>query len=503
MAYLKVSGTGTINLTGNYGYNTSTVSGLAAGTTINAKGASWIVSNSANQFPDADTSYLEGSGTINKYAFIVYNAGYGLKLNGGTVWGQVPQTSDWKYTYNNSAAVRVEYAPGVTIDDWRIDKAWDAFRIMMGSDKFLIDDAHLSNIRDDAIENDYALNGTIRDSLFDGVFSGLSLTNGAHTDGSANTVSLQNVFMRSESYLYEGKMTHGSPIKADSDSPQTTPDLRITNSIIAIEDPNHIGYSRLQTAWNNVVESSGNVFLNLSDTPLPSDYPKPPAGFTILQGQVARDYWEKAKAAWESNHDGVGDVELTPLPALPGTQTTTPTPTAPTPTAPTPTEPTPTAPTAPEPTKVISGTESRDKLYGTSGSETIRGNGGNDALWGKGGSDVLTGGAGKDQFIFDTKFDGTFDRISDFNPAEDSIYLSDSIFSKLGYASWSAPKQLSSSWLVDGPGAVAHDSNDFIIYDSNTGNLSYDADGSGAGAPVIFAQLPTGLDLSNGHFFIV
>ena len=501
MAYLKVSGTGTVKLIGNYGYNTSTVSGLAAGTTIDANGASWIVSNSANQYPDADTSYLEGSGTINKYAFIVYSAGYGLTLDGGTVWGQIPQTSDWKYTYNNSAAVRVEYAPGVTIDDWRIDKAWDAFRIMMGSDKFLIDDAHLSNIRDDAIENDYALNGTIRDSLFDGVFSGLSLTNAAHTDGSANTVSLQNVFLRSESYLYEGKMTHGSPIKADSDSPQTTPDLRITNSIIAIEDVNHIGYSRLQTAWANVVESSGNVFLNLSDTPLPSDYPKPPAGFTILQGQVARDYWEKAKAAWVANHDRVGDVELTPLPPLPGTTATAPTPVAPTPT-PTPT-PTTQPTTAPEPTKVVSGTESRDKLYGTTGAETIRGNGGDDAIWGKGGNDVLTGGAGKDQFIFDTKLDGTFDRISDFNPADDAIYLSDAIFTKLGAASWSAPKVLSPGWLVEGPGATARDSNDFIIYDSTTGNLSYDADGSGSGAPLIFAQLQAGLDLSNGDFFIV
>ena len=497
MAYIKVSGSGVIKLTGSYGYNTSTVSGLAANTTIDASGASWIVSNSANQNPDADTSYLEGTGTINKYGFIVYSAGYGLKLNGGTIWGQVPQTSDWKYTYNNSAAVRVEYAPGVSIDNWRIDKAWDAFRIQMGSDNFLIDDAHLSNIRDDAVENDDVLSGTIRDSLFDGVFSGISLGNAEHEDGSANTVTLQNVFMRSESYLYEGKMTHGSPFKADSDAPHTTPDIRITNSIIAIEDPNHIGYARLQTAWNNVVESSGNVYLNLSDTPLPADYPKPPVGFTILQGQVAREYWEKAKAAWVANHDGVNDVELTPPPALPGAQV----PAAPAP-APGP-APAPAPAPAPEPSKIISGTEARDKLYGTTGAETIRGNGGADALWGKGGSDVLTGGAGKDQFIFDTKFDGTFDRITDFNPAEDSIYLSDAIFTKLGSGSWSAPKQLASGWLVDEAGAKAKDSNDFITYDRTTGYLSYDADGSGSNDPIIFAQLSTGLDLSNGHFFIV
>ena len=491
MPYIKVTGTGVINLTGSYGYNTSTVTGVAAGTKIIGTKASWIVSNSANQNPDADTSYLSGTGTINKYAMIVYSAGYGLTLDGGTVWGQVPQTSDWIYTYNNSAAVRVEYAPGVTIDNWRIDKAWDAFRIQLGSDNFLIDNAHLSNIRDDAIENDSALTGTIRDSLFDGVFSGISLTNGDHVNGSSHTVTLENVFMRSQSYLYEGQMTHGSPLKADSTSPETTPDIRIINSIIAIEDPTHIGYSRLKVAWEHVVESSGNVYLNLSDTPLPANYPMPPAGFTILQGQVARDYWEQAEKAWLDNHDGTSFAALTPPPALPGAPTPTPPP------------PPPIVQPAPEPTKIITGTEAKDKLHGTSGAETMNGGGGNDSLWGKGGADVLTGGTGQDNFIFDTNFDGTFDRITDFNPAEDHIYLSDAIFTKLGSGSWSSPRQLSSGSFVDEAGAVAHDSNDFVTYDRTTGNLSYDADGSGSGAPIIFAQLSTGLDLSNGHFFIV
>src|SRR5688572_17212146 len=269
MGYIKILGSGYIKLTGNYGYNTSTVDGLAANTTIDATGATWIVSNSANQNPDADTSYLEGSGTINTYGFIVFSAGYGLTLKGGTIWGEVPMTSDWIYTYNNSAAIRIENALSVTIDSWRIDKVWDAIRIAPGSQNFLINDVHLSNVRDDAIENDFKQSGIIRDTLIDGTLAGISLVNSSHLDGSANTVTLENTFIRMQSYLQDGEMTHGSLFKTDTDAPGTIPNIRLVNCVFAIDDPTHNGIARLALAWENVVGSSGNVFLNLSDTPLP------------------------------------------------------------------------------------------------------------------------------------------------------------------------------------------------------------------------------------------
>jgi hypothetical protein len=52
-------------------------------------------------------------------------------------------------------------------------------------------------------------------------------------------------------------------------------------------------------------------------------------------------------------------------------------------------------------------------------------------------------------------------------------------------------------------GAAAHDADDRIIYDSATGNLYYDADGNGAAAQVLFADLGTGLALTNADFSIV
>ena len=52
-------------------------------------------------------------------------------------------------------------------------------------------------------------------------------------------------------------------------------------------------------------------------------------------------------------------------------------------------------------------------------------------------------------------------------------------------------------------GAAAHDSTDRIIYDSNTGALSYDPDGTGSAAAVQFAELEPGLALTYRDFQIV
>jgi Ca2+-binding RTX toxin-like protein len=160
---------------------------------------------------------------------------------------------------------------------------------------------------------------------------------------------------------------------------------------------------------------------------------------------------------------------------------------------------------APEPVitfNKITGTSGRDTLRGSSSADDIYGFGGADVIYGAGGSDRLTGGSGKDKFMFNTALDGSIDKITDFNPADDTIYLDNAIFTKLGAGSLSSPRQISSEWLVDGPDARPLDGNDFLIYDRKTGYLSYDLDGSGSAPGVIIAQLPVGLDLNSGDFFV-
>ena len=139
----------------------------------------------------------------------------------------------------------------------------------------------------------------------------------------------------------------------------------------------------------------------------------------------------------------------------------------------------------------------------TAYADRINGSGGSDLIYGKGGRDTLIGGTGQDKFVFDTALDGSIDELPDFNPADDTIYLDNMIFTRLTGGTLSSPLRIYSGQLVDGPGAVPKDSNDIIIYDKNTGNLSYDSDGNGPRAGIIFAHLPAGLDLTPANFYII
>ena len=51
-------------------------------------------------------------------------------------------------------------------------------------------------------------------------------------------------------------------------------------------------------------------------------------------------------------------------------------------------------------------------------------------------------------------------------------------------------------------GSQAHDANDRIIYDSSTGALSYDPDGTGSKAAVQFATLGANLKMTYKDFLV-
>ena len=457
-------------LTGDYAYAEYWIKNAESGSGYLAAGADWHIA--ANETVPAINIYDSDN----------------VVFDGGEIWGEISQTADWSSIYNHMATgFRVSDSANVTIRNVHIDSTWDGIRFIPdstlnvangSSNGWLVEDVWMSNIRDDAIENDFAHTGTLRDSLLDGVFSAFGTVNDQSAHG---VLTVDDSIIIMKDYLKDGVMVHGSPFKFNTDHPENNPDLQIFNSIIAVQDPTHNGMARLKEAWANLTESSGNYYLNLSDTPFPSNYPLPPKGFIILQGQEARDFLAAEKAKWLAEHDYAA------------------TPTDPDP-EPTP-EPSP-APT-PDPINTILGTSGSDKLLGTDGADQILGNAGADYLYGRGGADQLAGGAGKDKFVFDSAFDGNIDEVLDFNPAEDVFYLDNAVFTKLTGGSPSSPRKIFGTNLEDGAGARANDANDYIIYDKTTGYLSYDADGNGAGGAITFAHLQPGLDLAAANFFVI
>jgi Ca2+-binding RTX toxin-like protein len=154
---------------------------------------------------------------------------------------------------------------------------------------------------------------------------------------------------------------------------------------------------------------------------------------------------------------------------------------------------------------VLVGNNADNALAGLGGSDQISGLGGNDSLDGGVGNDTLNGGAGNDTIITGTGTDrvvfntalgaGNVDLVQDFSHTFDTFLLDDAIFTAL------APGVLPAAAFVIG--AAAADADDRIIYDSASGALSYDADGAGGAAQTQFAQLATGLPLTNDDFLVI
>ena len=154
---------------------------------------------------------------------------------------------------------------------------------------------------------------------------------------------------------------------------------------------------------------------------------------------------------------------------------------------------------------VITGNGKNNALAGSGGNDTLDGGSGADVLNGGQGNDLLAGGGGNDIFLFNTALsDSNVDTIMDFGGAGsvalDLIRLDDAIYSALTTGA------LASSAFESGPGLTAAATTDGrIIFDTDTGALYYDADGSGISFVAIqFAVIATDVDeLSAADFAVM
>jgi hypothetical protein len=289
-------------LTGDYGYEQQSIRGLQPGATIDARNASFTVANSRNSDPSEMMGCDAGTLPVNRYPVVIRDCP-DVRFIGGCFNGHVPLTSDWQDTYCNSAALLVrDGTTNATIEGVRARRCWDGIRFAERADGFRLKGCWLSEIRDDAVENDYLLSGTIEDCLFDGCFSGISVDPAKNDrDGTKEIVRIDGSLIRMHAYLAKGEITHQAPVKASDVSPS----LRITGSVFALAAANMRGFHRLKRTWLKTIESRDNVLLWLPDEPIPFELPLPPSGFRVLTGADAREYWNKAHLQWVAAHQDV------------------------------------------------------------------------------------------------------------------------------------------------------------------------------------------------------
>jgi Ca2+-binding RTX toxin-like protein len=151
----------------------------------------------------------------------------------------------------------------------------------------------------------------------------------------------------------------------------------------------------------------------------------------------------------------------------------------------------------------LTGNDAANSLHGGAGNDTLIGSGGNDTLNGQAGNDGLTGGAGSDSFLFNTPLNSSTnrDQITDFVSGTDTLTCSKSVF--LGLSS--SAMTLSSSQFRSGAFVTtANRSSQRFLYDTRSGNLSYDRDGSGLNyAPILVGVLTGAVPLSFSDFQLI
>jgi Ca2+-binding RTX toxin-like protein len=129
--------------------------------------------------------------------------------------------------------------------------------------------------------------------------------------------------------------------------------------------------------------------------------------------------------------------------------------------------------------------EGADSIMGLAGNDELNGGPGNDTLVGGLGDDQLTGGDGQDRFVFERaiKEGGNVDTVTDFASGSDTIALTGSVFAALR-----GDSDLSDNlWLTNSSNAPTARS--YLVFDAQSGVLSYDPDGSGPANSIAICTL--------------
>jgi hypothetical protein len=206
------------------------------------------------------------------------------------------------YSEGNGAGVFLQ-SGRFHLHDWQfipktpgtLEGNWDCIRINgAGTGGSVIENIYAKAVRDDLIESDNVNGGTItlRNILSEETYAGLSFTG----EQGNRTVHVENVLIHfsdefSDRALYPDDKRHGPPLKVGDG---TSPLWVVDGLVLAFERAVTQYNARTSAAFNRMTATnSWLLFLDHTDP----GFPKPPVGFTVLEGAAARAKWLELRAA--------------------------------------------------------------------------------------------------------------------------------------------------------------------------------------------------------------
>lgn len=221
--------------------------------------------------------------------------------------GDIPLTNSWndQYKDNNSSAFSFLSSHGGTLEDASITRSWDPLRAARDSESsYIFRRVYARDWRDDLIETDSGYpNVLLEDCLFDGGYSGFSCRQGAGAevpDASARWLRSRRVLLRLAPFPGNEKEHGKEPMhNAFMKLHRNCQSIEVTDNVWAFE-------STVSSAWRpNWTEtfkaklkiSERNLLLWLGKGSFPKSIWVPP-GFKTLDGQAAREEWNRRRDEW-------------------------------------------------------------------------------------------------------------------------------------------------------------------------------------------------------------
>ena len=268
-------GDGVLVLAGGFGERRFKDMAMAPDTVIDARSARW---RGRQAYP------------------VEVDGGSGICLSGGRIRGTWSAQTSWREMHSTIGVEVHSRRP--TVEDLRVSDYGDAVRLVYRAQDFEVRRVHLSDIRDDCVEDDWLHSGTIRDSLLDGCYNAFSARtyDGQRdvSDGSDNLLTVERSLVRlqpmARTYNDEGEPGTAGFFKWDPRGPR----LSLHDNVFRADQP--AGTVGLGIPPGKLASCSGNVMVWLGRGPYPD--PLPPCF------RITRDVgvWDEAVAQWRRLH---------------------------------------------------------------------------------------------------------------------------------------------------------------------------------------------------------